>query len=155
MRNEFNNVYEHIIESYEDARDSTPFQKKIYIETKKNISATVHIWVNHYRKLGYELRPDAVHFLIINLHQLVALPLALESQVDKKIAQKLHIDTESILNEAINISKKKNQLRKKIPNTNDFGYPDDKLMLTGGDVIKAVGRIYDNLNLSQIQLWGG
>ncbi|MCQ9068005.1 hypothetical protein R7070_04925 [Vibrio sp. 1557] len=154
MRNEFNNVYEHIIESYEDARDSTPFQKKIYIETKKNISATVHGLVNHYRRLGYELRPDAVHFLIINLHQLVALPLALESQVDKKIVQKLHIDTESILNEAIKISKEKNQLRK-IPNTNDSSHPDYKLMLTGGDVIKAVGKVYDKLNLSQIQLWGG
>ncbi|MDW1465577.1 hypothetical protein R7F07_24080 [Vibrio sp. YT-16] len=154
MRSEFNNVYEHIIESYDDARDSTPFQKKTYIETKKGISVTVHGLVNHYRKSGYEVRPDAVHFLIINLHQLVALPLALESQVDKKIMQKLHIDTKSILNEAIKISEEKNQLRK-IPNTNDFSRPGNKLTLTGGDVIKAVGRMYDKLNLSQIQLWGG
>ncbi|AEP29708.1 hypothetical protein [Brumicola nitratireducens] len=95
-----------------------------------------------------------MHFLIINLHQLVALPLSMAGMLNTEVVHQLRADSESIFSEAIRISKKKHEVREK-PQTYGLDHQEVSLTLTGGDMIKAVANIYDDLKLSQIKLWGG
>lgn len=154
MRKEFDDIYKHIMDSYEDASQSSPFQRKAYIETKKSISVIVHRLVKLFDKRGILVRNDATHFLLINLHQLVALPLELERKSNRKVFEELTIDAESILTEAKKVSIEKNISRKE-NKSNFIEQRDADLVITGGDMIKAVGNIYDGLYLSKIRLWGG
>lgn len=153
MRNEFDDVYKHIIDSYEDARESSSFQKRTYVDTKIKTSLLVHELVNEFKESGISIRNDAIHFLIINLHQLIALPLALEHGFEKDVFNTLTIDTKSIFNEAIRVSKHKLEYKKDKVAYNDRD--TNELILTGGDMLKAVANIYDDLSLSQVKLWGG
>ncbi|MED5514789.1 MAG: hypothetical protein VYB81_18775 [Pseudomonadota bacterium] len=154
MKKEFDDVYKQIIGSYEDVSKSTPFQRKAYIDTKNSISVIVHRLVNFFDKNGVSVRNDAIHFLLINLHQLVALPLELEHEFNKKVFKQLNADVESILIEANMVSIEKNKKRKE-NEPNFFHRENAKTVITGGDVIKAIGNIYEDLNLSQVRLWGG
>jgi hypothetical protein len=155
MREEFDDIYQHIMDSYEDHQSSSQHQRKAYIETKKSVSVLVHQNVNHFNRLGLHIRSDAVHFLIINLHQLIALPLELNYDFNKKVRQQLHSDAEFILKEALRISEMKSKNRNSQSIKAGFRKRYEGLTITGGDVLKAVGNIYDELNLSKVKLWGG
>ncbi|NQY65482.1 MAG: hypothetical protein HRT38_17555 [Alteromonadaceae bacterium] len=150
MRREFDNIYKSIMDSYKYDQESSLSQGKVYIKTKNIVSSIVHRNINKLNEQRLNVRNDAIHFLIINLHQLVALPLALNNSFKDDVIQWLQSDAESILKEAIQIAKNKEE-----HNNVDFNRNDEGLTLTGGDVLKAVASIYDDLKLSKVNLWGG
>jgi len=92
--------------------------------------------------LTRRLRPDAKHFLLINFHQMVILPLIHhdihpeELKIDlKKLSSELKHDAYHILSFAA----KKKESRDEI---------------TSGDILKACAEIWGQLNLQVYDIWG-
>ena len=85
------------------------------------------------------LRPDARHFLLINLHQMVVLPLT-HPEADgglsfQAIRDTLRADTYNILQTA---DAQRNR--------------DGEI--TGGDVLRAIAQLWPDLRMNQWDVWG-
>lgn len=93
-------------------------------------------------QLTGRLRPDAKHFLLINFHQMVILPLVHPDSdpeklgIDvKKLSSELKKDAYDILSYAA---------RKK----------ESKEEITSGDILKACAEVWGKLHLQAFDIWG-
>ena len=83
------------------------------------------------------LRPDARLFLLINLHQMVAAPLAAS-----ELAQTLLLELQEMLfQDARTIIA---QARTDRPNQE----------ISGNEILRATSKVLDDLSLSRFELWG-
>lgn len=93
------------------------------------------------RKVPDTLRPDAVHFLRVNLHQMVTAPLlhpvALRSSAvsvhPDELVDDLRHDTEMLIQEARN---------------------DSAEYVTGHGIVNALARAWKTLRVNAFELWG-
>ena len=94
-------------------------------------------------KLGNKVRPDAKHFLLVNIHQMVVLPYSkfvdqgngMVREGDFDWQQAIREDVEMILNEVS-------------PDISQEGE------ISGHDVIESVSKVWDKLKSSSAQIWG-
>jgi hypothetical protein len=94
-------------------------------------------------RLTKEVRPDAKLFLLVNLHQLVVLPLL--HPESKKIS---NIELRDMLkNDVIHI------LRSSLESKG--GYRDNqKHEISGGLILKTIAQIWGELGLNKLEVWG-
>jgi hypothetical protein len=92
--------------------------------------------------LTHRLRPDAKHFLLINFHQMVILPLIHpDSQPEKlgidlkKLSSGIKDDAYSILSHAVKKTESKDEI-------------------TSGDILKACAEVWGKLHLQAFDIWG-
>lgn len=103
----------------------------IYIDSKKNI--------------GIVIRPDALHFIIVNFHQLVILPIfveysqreILDSKEVSKVMDCVVKDFNLIIKSAMQIAKYKGSKE-----------------VSSHTIIEALHTNWKNLESSKIEIWG-
>lgn len=82
-----------------------------------------------------KMRPDAKHLLLINLHQMIALPLAMSRDRNKiEIKEILRKDAETIINVAKNESNNEE--------------------ISGHSIISAISNTWSELKSSHLDIWG-
>ena len=142
MREEFYDVYREIYERYRISQ----YQRDSYISSRrwlgssfdiltfKRIEDAVAEAVAELR-LVRRLRPDAQLFLQVNLHQMVALPLAFEGSVQPTgLNELLLADTLTVLRAASEAA------------------GDGEI--SGHTVIDALATTWENLGISKLEVWG-
>jgi len=81
------------------------------------------------------MRPDAKHLLLINLHQMIALPMAMSGDTSRaELDFILKNDAEAIINAARNRS------------------TDQEI--SGHSIISAIAEIWGELKSTRLQIWG-
>lgn len=81
------------------------------------------------------MRPDAKHLLLINLHQMVASPIAMSRDMPREeLGFLLKHDAEKIINAA--------------------RYRSNDQEISGHSVISAISEIWDELKSTKLQIWG-
>lgn len=90
-------------------------------------------------KLTKHLRPDAKHFLLVNLHQLVVLPLKHDGMSDEKASEIVRRDLNIILNKCLTFQ--------------DFRATEG-LEITGHMILKTICSVWHELSISELSMWG-
>jgi hypothetical protein len=87
-------------------------------------------------RLVRQLRPDARLFLLLNIHQMVALPLSYEvtPESESNLDSALREDLSTILQAASEESKEGE--------------------ISGHNVINAISRTWEKLQISKLEIWG-
>jgi hypothetical protein len=147
MRREFYEIYKDLYEVYRSyAYLSTDYVLRLpfpgYIPNLRAIRQVTDAIEEAVTKLGLtlRLRPDAKHFLLINFHQMVILPLmhpeSYREKIDlNKLLSELKDDAHHILSYAM----KKTEGKKEI---------------TSGDILKACADTWGDLKLQVYGIWG-
>lgn len=148
MRREFYEIYKDLYDLYRRASIDPrfpidypfPFPFRLFdIRSVRWVTEAVESSVS---TLGLveRVRPDAKHFLLVNFHQMVVLPLAHPEaegigppppELEKILAE----DTITILSEASERSR-------------------DADEITAADVLTAISTLWDRLGVSQFRIWG-
>lgn len=110
------------------------------------------------RELGLQgrLRPDALHFLLVNMHQMVSLPILLEAARNRRFRlqnreasdtseQQAYRSFHSELREAI-----RHDVELILETAAAFA-PDE---ISGGDILKSAASVYDRLKSAASNAWG-
>ncbi len=89
-------------------------------------------------KLSRRLRPDGKHFLLVNLHQMVVLPLVRSESAKAHLPElqsDLRSDAQTILEAAVEDSTQNNEI-------------------SGTAVLMATSRVWKQLRVSRLEIWG-
>lgn len=88
---------------------------------------------------GVNLRPDARHFLFVNLHQMVILPIMHRESKSQLSTERLRAmlteDIQVILREASRTS-------------------DPNAAITGSQILRATNSVWEKLSLGGLDIWG-
>lgn len=92
-------------------------------------------------QLTQRLRPDAKHFLLINLHQMVLLPVAAGGGANapppEELRAMMKTDIRTIIGDAIEESSQ-----------------DERDEITGGALLRSIARRWSDLKLNSLRVWG-
>lgn len=88
---------------------------------------------------GANLRPDARHFLFVNLHQMVVLPVMHRESTSQLSSERLRAmlteDIQVILREACQTS-------------------DPQAAITSSEILRATNSVWEKLGLGGLDIWG-
>ena len=92
------------------------------------------------REMGLEqrLRPDARLFLVVNVHQMVVLPLSYTAHMPPRdlLKDMIRDDIRSVLQVAISSERR------------------DQREVSGHAVVNALSQVWEKLRITEFQLWG-
>jgi len=113
-------------------KESFKYLRPLLSFTKKTIDKAIDAIDENKR-----IRPDAKYYLLINFYHMVAVPLTLHKHEIFSVLYKENVenDVKIILAKAIEMSPKKN-------------------VITTTDIIKILPKVWDNLGLNKIKVWG-
>jgi hypothetical protein len=141
MRPEYYEIYRELTELYRviqgDAEWMRGFRRRRYpsVHSLRIVDEALEAAIGE-MQLTRRLRPDARHLLLINLHQMITLPLEYpfgypdEAPLDRELARDIHI----ILEEARAESR------------------DEEI--SGHDIINSLSRVWDKLSTTSRNVWG-
>jgi hypothetical protein len=149
MRQEYYGVFEELYGIYKNiygrsrrvglvlSRSGYPFARGIDDQTALQLANDA---VNSaVQKLGVTLRPDAKHFLVVNLHQMVILPishrLSTVRLLPDELRSRLTDDVLKILQHATEV----------LPHHD---------AVTSSQILKATSNLWDKLRLGELEIWG-
>lgn len=97
------------------------------------------------RRNGTEVRPDAKYFLLLNLLQMLAMPILIARREDPgRVEEDAAYDVDLILRDAS---------ESRIAPTQSPS--NDRLEISAHQVIDAVSRNWSKLRLSRVRIWDG
>jgi hypothetical protein len=147
MRNEFYEIYKDLYDFYRRAfiypriLPDIPFISQFYYFDIRSIRWVTDAIEFAVSTLGLteRIRPDAKHFLLVNFHQMVVLPLAHPEAEGigpppPELEQILRDDSMNILSTAVEGSREGE--------------------ITASDILKTISDLWDRLGMSQFRIWG-
>ena len=90
-------------------------------------------------RLTRRLRPDAKHFLLVNLHQMAALPIADPRNATTPPVDQVHVDFQE-------------DATKILSEAREEAGPEGEI--TTGKVLRVTSNLWDGLRLNRLDLWG-
>lgn len=141
MREEFYKIYKDLYEDYGQAHFRW-FDYYHYLfqghPNLKDLKDLITETINEL-KLSEQVSPDAKFLLLINFHYLVILPLKHPDSPYKDMKE-LSGYIKNDLKLILRTAKKKMAIQKK--------------EVSSGDILKAIGKVWDNLDVNKLEIWG-
>ena len=136
MRHEYYKVYENLGAQY------GRFPWRELLRSRRNAQDTklVQGLIEDALRLlpsGLSVRPDASYFLLVNLHQMVLLPLQSRGVSSTDIRQALANDAREIIANAARAARE-----------------EGRSEVTGGGILRAVASLWNTLQLNRLEFWG-
>lgn len=151
MQKEYYEIYGDIYDGYRLGNAGMRFAQELFFEYGPmrywhSIRWTTEAIEKSISRLGLidRMRPDAKHFLLVNLHQLVVLPIMHPSAPgipSEKLRSMLEQDSELILKMASE------------PIPNDYE-EKESYEISGGKIVRTVAKLWNDLSLSKLEIWG-
>ncbi|MDZ7856515.1 hypothetical protein [Sphaerotilus sp.] len=143
MKKEFHTIYQELSTNYYKAKINNKHNKRSSAQsTKEKLKVIINSAIIELN-IQDKIRPDAVHFLIINFHQMIVMPITAKI-LAKKILQNTSLYNQDIMWPAI--------------------HDDIKIILadaarqsneiTGHTLLSSAARQYDNMKTSRMEVWG-
>ena len=143
MRNEFYEIYEDLYEEYYVLQAEFERSRYFPIQTtpRRSRSRLIRVVLDACEhamartETRDAMRPDAKHLLLINLHQMIASPIALSGgRYKMPIQEILRNDAELIIRAA-----------------KESAYNEE---ISGHAIISAISNIWEKLKSSRLEIWG-
>lgn len=151
MKKEYYEIYGDIYDSYRSGDIGMRFSRELFFEygstqQLRSIRWTTEAIEKSISRLGLtdRVRPDAKHFLLVNLHQLVVLPIIHPDAPHishEELRSMLEHDSELILKVA---SESK---------SNNTKWNDGR-EISGGSIVRTVSELWGELSLNKFEIWG-
>ncbi len=158
MRRDFYEIYEELNQAYLSLpRGRWPQARRlanVKLATQdplRMVERAIHISVREL-ELGQRIRPDATHFLLVNLHQMISLPIMLERS--RYLGQGFPAAEDETDETRLSLSELYGALVHDINLILGEAATIRPGEITGGSVLQAVSRVYDRLKTAASSAWG-
>ena len=149
MRAEYYEIYGDLYDMYRRRWFDMPYMPERHSEFGPLFESRALRWTTEaieysISELGLtkQVRPDAKHFLLVNLHQLIVLPL-------------IHPEGRTLP-----VQELRNMLRKDVRTVLEYSLKtlesniDNKGEISSGHILKTISNIWNDLSLNRIDVWG-
>lgn len=151
MREQFFSIYQELTAAY----SRIPGSRWLYLKRLglgpdrglRMVDEALHRVVDEL-ELGNRLRPDARHFILVNMHQMVCLPILADASRPQRSSQgDFATDREVRSNLARDVEHDVRLILEAAANQPDYE-------VSGHAVLVAVSRVYDRLKTAASNVWG-
>jgi|SRR6185436_7489612 len=142
MDEKYKNIYQRLLDEYRfDNRRFGDNQRRNWPlnDNEYEVFNTIEQVIENFRKKNeqYYVRPDAEFFLLLNFHQLIALPLLLDYSLESQFYPNLY---EAISNDVMEILK------------GAIEEADDQ-EISGHSIVQSLSKRWDRLKTTEFNIW--
>jgi hypothetical protein len=161
MRPEFFDIYQQLTSSYLEIPSSRWFRSKRLplsgVGPQRALRMVERALTETLQDLVLEnrLRPDARHFLVVTMHQMITLPILIEAASSKSVSANVDVGKEQ---DPKSFYKEYQQLRTDVKHDLRLilqaASEESEFQISGRSVIGSVHRVYDRLKTLASNAWG-